>query len=213
MTTQPTGIKFYWIGLKIVKPEGDSIFLKGPFNTQQGRDGELQKNAPLWQGSGVEFKPFETIGKVKADALEMAQNVLNISDTPSEIEKDSFTGATPQVSPIEVEEATFNRISDPRTPISANVPREIISNTPDVNTNDADNIFGSAPGLVEIAQDERERAIGNNEDPNASLETNIVEESLVDSASSFREEVREDLEDEFSNQFQKELREEGNFGG
>lgn len=213
MTTQPTSIKFYWIGLKIVKPEGDSIFLKGPFNTVQGRDGELQKNAPLWQGAGVEFKPFETIGKVRADALETAQNVLNISDTPSEFQKDGFRGATPQISPVTVEETEFNRISDPRTPIAANIPREVITSTPSVEDTSAEGIFGSTPGLVEIAQAERDNIIQGNNNPEASLETDVIEESLVDSAASFRDEVRGDLDEDFTDQFQKELREEGSFNG
>jgi len=202
-------LKFYWIGLKVVRAEGDAIFLKGPYNTERGRNKELLNNQDQWVASKVEFRPFETMGKHRADANETARQVLNQADTPQER---NGGHATPQVLAQRFEGGATvpSYIPNSGTPNASNqVSNEIIAQNPSID--DAENVLGNTAGLVEIANLERQKAIGDTigpEDANAAPNTNpeaiIGEISLQDVSRNAHDEAFNDLESEYHDAFAEE---------
>jgi len=68
---------FYWIGLRVRKPEGDTLKLKGPYNTQVGRDKMVFNDSGLWDAAGIESVIFDTVGRNKGVAEQTAIDELN----------------------------------------------------------------------------------------------------------------------------------------
>jgi hypothetical protein len=221
VTTQPTtatGRIFYWIGLKVVNPEGDSIFLRGPFNTPEGRDRDSLRHSGFWQSTKTEFKPFETQGKVRAEANQIARAVLDAPDTPKELAqlnqvaqlRTSVPQAVPQaVSQVPPQQAT------PQPAETGESSGGLTAGTPSMI-----DVIGETPGLVEIASLTQKEIIGDSMGPEDitphGMEEIMGEDngtagtvleattSLVDAATSARTDAFSEVEDELQQQFQEQ---------
>lgn len=121
---------FYWIALQT--PSG-VIDVRGPYNTQQGRDKQLIENNDFWDSAGVVAIPYETNGKKKANAYSMARQILEQSaapqtdsNTPIDIQARQPTQmqeyhSEPQAHPVAVREASVDIGADVTLPTNEGI--------------------------------------------------------------------------------------------